>query len=327
MIDKNRIKVKLEKYPLVARVSRYIYTWLNCKGRLYKKKYYGPLHSDKIIYIIRPNSEDGIQGLMSLFIQAMRKVGYAREKGYIPVIDYKNYHVQYSDGINNAWEFYFKQPSLITLEEAYRSSNVILSGVSLKRTEAYELFKDTIFTNSMLCQRCHELIMNNIIFSEETTKILENELLRLNIKDCIGVYLRGTDYIKLRPIGEHIQPTIDMVIEKTNEFMTKYPKCVIFLVTEEERYYLEFKDRYGDKVKIVSFDSFVRDYDGKDFISKSNVLDSDVKKRGMHYLVKMILLSKCRCFIGSITMGSIVSYAMNGNLYEDSYVFDLGLYD
>ena len=44
-------------------------------------------------------------------------------------------------------------------------------------------------------------------------------------------------------------------------------------------------------------------------------------------MVKMILLSKCKYLISSITQGSKFSYALNGGKYIDEYIFNLGLYD
>ena len=76
----------------------------------------------------------------------------------------------------------------------------------------------------------------------------------------------------------------------------------------------------------MSFDSFIRNYEGKDVLSESNVLDEDKKQRGQKYLVKMILLSRCKYLISSITQGSKFSYALNGGKYMDEYIFDLGLY-
>ena len=90
--------------------------------------------------------------------------------------------------------------------------------------------------------------------------------------------------------------------------------------------YDELAERFGDKIRIVSFDSFIRNYEGKDVLSKSNVLDEDKKQRGQKYLVKMILLSRCKYLISSITQGSKFSYALNGGKYMDEYIFDLGLY-
>ena len=62
-------------------------------------------------------------------------------------------------------------------------------------------------------------------------------------------------------------------------------------------------------------------------MSRSGVLNDDKKQRGQNYLVKMILLSKCKYLISSITQGSKFSYALNGGKDKDEYIFNLGLYD
>lgn len=67
-------------------------------------------------------------------------------------------------------------------------------------------------------------------------------------------------------------------------------------------------------------------FKGKDVLSKSDVLEKDKKLRGQKYLAKMILLAKCKYFVGSMTQGSKFSYILNNGNYSDEYVFDLGLY-
>lgn len=327
MSYKSKIKLILNKHQNLIRIMRFIYNAIKKPKFLQHKAHYGEENADKIIYLIRPNSEDGIQGLMSLFIQTMRKIDYAISKGYIPYVDFKNYKTQYYDGKNNAWEFYFTQPSNILIDEVYKSKNVILSGLSLHKNEDITLFKSTIFKDNKIWNRCYELINNNISFSSEAEKMIIDQSIYLNIDSCIGVYIRGTDYTKLKPTGEYVQPQIEDIIEKTREFLNKYPESKIFLVTEDFENYRRMKNEFNDLLQIADFDTFVQNYCGEDFLSKTNVLNNDKKKRGMDYLVKIILLSRCKYLVSSITMGSIAAYAMNGNKYEDSYIFDLGLYN
>lgn len=87
------------------------------------------------------------------------------------------------------------------------------------------------------------------------------------------------------------------------------------------------KAEFAELITTVSFDSFISGYDGKGYLSKSGLLEEDKKKRGIDYLVKIILLSRCRYLISSITMGSIAAYCFNGGKYEDKYIFDLGYYE
>lgn len=326
MINKSKIKLKFNKYQNLIRIMRFSYNAIKNPSFLQRKMSYGEMNPDRTIYIIRPNTEDGIQGLMSLFIQTMRKIDYAVSKGYIPYVDYKNYETQYYDGTNNVWDFYFTQPSSITIDEAYKSKNVILSGLSLLKNEDVSLYKSSVFFNKAICDKCHNIIKDNISFSTEAEEIINEQYKKLNLDSCVGVYIRGTDYVKLKPTGEYVQPDIESVIEKTKEFLKKYPNKKIFLVTEDFEYYKRMKSEFGELLLIADFDTFIKNYDGSTFLSKSNVLNEDKKKRGMDYLVKIALLSRCKYLISSITMGSIAAYSLNGNKYEDSYIFDLGLY-
>ena len=326
MISTKKIKYILQKNKNLFRYFQYMYNLVLHPNRLMAKKSFGSLNKDRTILIIRPSTDDGVQGLMSLFIQAMHWIEYANQKCCIPFVDFKNYKTQYSNGIDNVWEYYFTQPSDLCIDDVYNSCNVNLSGVSLKRRIDIDTFRGEVFNNKDLCKRCYDLIWNNIDLSEEVYSIVDKENKDIHVENCLGLYIRGTDYVKLKPPGEYVQPTIEDVIKKVYEFLAEYGKMDIFLVTEDNDYYQLLQQQFGDQIRLVSFDTFIENYDGRTFLSQCNVLNEDKKRRGMDYLVKIILLSKCKYLISSITMGSIAAYCFNGGKYEDEYIFDLGLY-
>lgn len=320
------IRSFLVKHPRLYDVLYYFYSLIvDFNGR--EHEYKNAVKKENIVYyVIRPRT-NCIEGLLSLFIFIMKKYEYAIRKNYMPIIDLKNYVTQYSNGRDNVWEWFFTQPNNLTLDEVYASENkVILSGYKWNSTEDADLFSNKIFYDKSLNAICNHLILDNFCYSSEIEQLLDKEIKDLLIEQCIGVYLRGTDYVKLKPAGESIQPTVDMVIDKIWEFSKKYNNPPIFLVTEDRTIYEKIKSVFSSKLRLVSFDSFIDNYDGKDFLSKSNVFTKDMKTVGMEYLTKMILLSKCKYLISSITCGSRVSYVLNGNKYEDKYIFDLGLY-
>lgn len=324
---KNKLKYWLGKFPLVFRLYRYTYSLFLHKDRLMKRQSFGNGHPNDTILVIRPNSEDGIQGLMSLFVQAARWLQYAKGHNYLSFIDYKTYKTQYYDDNSNSWEFFFKQPDNLEYNEVYKSKNVVLSGVSLKKTTDDTMFREHVFRGSTSLNQCHEIINSSIRLTDEVEHIVEKENEVLHVEDCIGVYIRGTDYAKLKPTGEFRQPDIEEVIKKVREFIENHPGKKIFLVTEDNDYYKRMKAEFAELITTVSFDSFISGYDGKGYLSKSGLLEEDKKKRGIDYLVKIILLSRCRYLISSITMGSIAAYCFNGGKYEDKYIFDLGYYE
>lgn len=69
----------------------------------------------------------------------MQHIGYAERNNYIPVVDFKNYEVQYTiQKGEDAWKVFFEQISNYTLNEVYKSKNVILSGLNV----SYETYQE-----------------------------------------------------------------------------------------------------------------------------------------------------------------------------------------
>lgn len=97
---------------------------------------------------------------------------------------------------------------LFIQEEVYSSKNVYLSGWTLKDVNPLGLFESEIFFNKNLEKMSYELLNKNLYFSDEVLTLVEKEAKALDIDNCIGVYVRGTDYVKLRPSGEYVQPNV-----------------------------------------------------------------------------------------------------------------------
>ena len=323
---KEIIKKYLFKHPRLYQTCAYIYTILAHKERLMRLESFGEKNRCKTVMIIRPNAEDGIQGLLSLVAETLRWIDYADQNKFIPVVDYKNFNSQYSNHVDNAWEFFFEQPTSLTLEEAYQSERVLFSGVTKKPVIDLKLFSGEIFQNSSLLEESKRIAQTWIHYTDEVNSVVDEENSQIHIEDCIGVYIRGTDYISLKPTGEYVQPSIGQVIKKIKEFSLKHGEKAIFLVTEDDIYYQAMTKEFGNRVKIVSYDSFIKNFHDKVYLSESNSLDKDLKNRGMKYLVKIVLLSRCRYLVSSIAKGSIMAYSLNENGYEDEYIFDLGVY-
>ena len=317
------IGVKFErKHKKLGYLAKYLYYCVAKRNILQKRMSFGQMNSDRVIYVIKPDYQDGVEGLLSLINKQILYIAYAKKKGYCPYIDWKTYKTQYYDGKNNAWEYFFKQPSNLTENEVYKSKKVYLSGWSFKTVNPEGLFEADVFTDKRIREKSSKMLCEHIHFSDEVLSIVNKEATSLNISECIGVYIRGTDYVKLKPSGEYVQPSVDQMKCKIHEFENKY-NAPIFLVTEDGD---NLKKEFGDIIRIVSFDTFIRNYEGKDVLSKSDVLEKDKKLRGQKYLAKMILLAKCKYFVGSMTQGSKFSYILNNGNYSDEYIFDLGLY-
>lgn len=305
-----------------------IYYRLRYPNEMEKEKSFGGLNTDKTIYIIRPRT-DCTEGLMSLYINVLKNLEYGISKGYTCLVDFKNYKTQYFDPLNpsqNIWDLFFTQPSSIKLEDAYHSKNVILSGLNIN------WYNSNIFNNKFDDYKVqHDFAFKYIDFSKDVKSAVDHELLTIGIKssELIGLYLRGTDYVALKPSGHPIQPTPYQGIEIVDSYLKKHPDIKgIFLVTEDYSYYQIIKNYYKQHCYIASFDKFITNYDGKTFLSHEssiNELGTSAYQRGLNYLVKLIILSKCRYIVGGRTMGTRAVLLFSGKK-NNAYIFDLGNY-
>lgn len=293
-----------------------------------QKKSFGTKNPDKIFYVIRPRT-DCVEGLMSLLLNVVKQISYAEMKGYIPVVDFENYRTQYSDDTceeKNVWLRYFDQVSDYSLAEVYQSRNVVLSGLNAL-AQAPEYLDQKMDSESL--QKAQAFVAKHIRFSDAVEAKVAEETVCFSPEQTLGLYLRGTDYIKLKPAGHPVQPLPEQAIEITDQKMKEHQLKKVFLVTEDAEIYQKIKARYQENLLIVSYDQFMSGYDGKTFLSKNGAqlsqLANDAYTRGLNYLCKLILLSRCKCFVGGNTCGSWAANCF-GDRNVDRYVFDLGSY-
>ena len=176
-------------------------------------------------------------------------------------------------------------------------------------------------------QEVHKLIKKYIKFSDAAIVKYKEELNSINPKEMVGLYLRGTDYTKLKPTGESVQPTVEEAIERAKQYMKNNDKKV-FLVTEDEEVYKKVVSNLGDRVVTVSFDRYIKDYSAKNFLAKDSCIEQlaeDAHTRGMNYLVKIMLLSQCSCIVGGKTCGSWAACAFADEKTKID-IFELGNY-
>ena len=321
---KQRAKSLLVRFPQVYKTLYWgASIIMDFDGREHKGKG-GSDNPRDTVYIIRPRT-NGIEGLLALFIWVLRHLDYAETEKYIPVVDMKNYRTQYSDGVANVWEWFFSQPANVSLDRAYNYQNQILSGYRLRNKIDESLLSAEVFKDKRIKRKYREICKKYITVSEECNQLISHELERIPITECIGVFLRGTDYVKMRPVGEYVQPTAEQVVESIREMRRKHGNFPVFLVTEDQHIFDVISKNIND-LYTVSFDDYISDYNGQTFLAFSGSLRSDKRALGMEYLTKIVLLSKCKYLLSSIASGSKAAYVLRDEDYEDEFIFDMGLY-
>lgn len=169
-----------------------------------------------------------------------------------------------------------------------------------------------------------------LIFNEETLEYLKKEEEAI-LKDfkVLGVLIRGTDYIKLKPSFHPIQPNIEDVIELCRKKMFELGCTHIYLATEEKNIYDRFNTEFPNMILINK-----RMWYDKYYSSNINAIgemhfnrkDDDYRK-SLEYLSSINLLSKCSSLIAGNCGGSMAAVFMNNLCYEYMHIFDCGFYE
>lgn len=293
-----------------------------------RKKKFGIENPEYTFYIIR--RKDDKAGLFSVILVFLEHINYALKKGYVPIIDMKNYSNMYLDddkkGKCNAWEYYFLQPNNYSfgLEDAYKSKKVILSnGFSVKKEKIEASIN---FLNTDIFAKYRRIYKESIHINDQIYDYLNQEKKKLfgKKKNILGVFCRGTDYTTLKPFGHPIQPEIDKIFNKVNELKNKWKCENIYLCTEDTNIIKEFKIKYKDSV-IITDRSFINYNEKKLLADYSLERENDKYYQGLDYLTQIYILSQCDYLLAGLASGSVAVLLMENN-FKDKYIWDLGFY-
>ena len=293
-------------------------------------------NSDKIFYIISGTHMEK-RGLFGDIQVIMKYSNYAKIKGYIPVVDFKNVknHMVTDEeiGKTNGWEKIFKQPTEYTLEEAIKSQNVKIvdchgNGTRCNK-ESSEVPWNINFQDEDNVRYWRRVLRENIIIIPSILKKC-NEHFSEYFQDedrILGVMIRGTDYSNNHPYGHAIQPNPLDVLLKVKDVLEKYDCNKIILATEDKGIRELFKREFGDKlitlgrVCELEKDEYLYEYYRKCSIDP---MDVDIP-----YLYNMLFLAKCTCLIAGNTSATPIVRLWkrdSGSEYEYEYIYELGNY-
>lgn len=276
-------------------------------------------------------------GIGSICIRCLTFAYKALQEGYIPLIDGKTHKNQYfKDGQehkDNIWEYYFKQPCEIMLEELNKPNTIIK-----------KIASDSDFENSQALQfpytykevqKCHNKNFYSKMFSLSTQakQYIESNYNKVigNQKEILGIYCRGTDYINMKPSKHNIPATPEKLIKEAHKLYKKYHYEKIYVATEDLNIYNRFKEEFGDRLLPNPQFKF------NNYQNSSNTLIADIKverenhnyRLGMEYLGSMYILAKCKYLIASNKSAGIGLIVLFSDFYKDMkyiHIWNLGQY-
>lgn len=277
-------------------------------------------------------------GLFSLYIHTAARIIKAYEDGEIPVVDMKHYkNILFKDGreyFDNAWEYFFKQPAGIGIDELEGKNVTIDSTLKQSWTDkAYAIsFSNIPRTKDdrrkhPYAERYAELLQFNDemkqYFQETKEKYFGDE------KEILGIIMRGSDYVMCRPYKHPIPPDIEEVIKKAKELQAELHYKKIYLATEDEEYYARFKQEFGEML-IENVQYKYKRTDITDYIAsvKINTRENHLYNLQKEYACSIYLISQCKYLIGALCNATLGAYFMSNcfDNYDYVYLWDKGVY-
>lgn len=288
--------------------------------------HYGDSRPGKTVYIIK--RDDAHVGLFSYILTNIGHLAHAEKKGYLPVIDMQNFPNTYLPddklGIENSWEYYFEQPTDLSLKEAYTSDRVAFSPAY---PFIYPSDASVFFHQKKLIQaKWRKYVKKYIKLKPHVVQHVDEVYNRLFKpgERVLGIKCRGTDYVAMKPEGHPVQPEISDVIAMAHKLIKEYDIDKIFIATEDESIENIFLEEFPGIT--IKSEQVRPQYDGIHWITELHApRENDEYFSGLEYLTTILLLARCNCFISGRNSGAVGVYLFSDG-FEYDYVWDLGTY-
>jgi hypothetical protein len=271
------------------------------KNPIYDFISYGNKNPDKIFYVIRRSPG---AGLFSNLIYVLNHLDIANKHNFIPIIDMENYPTIYNErksinGTKNSWLYYFEPVSNYSINNVYRSKNVILS-----TNRFYDVFSHKIYNKKNLLK-----LSKNIIIKKNIKLKADNFIRNTKLNKCktLGIHYRGTSY---KDAANHpFPPTYKQLVKKIDSLVAKNKFDKIFFSTEDKGMFDQITKKYRNK--IFFYNSFRSE---KDDAFKKYSRPNHRFKLGEEILIESLILSKCNTFLFVETnVSAFVRYLKNKN--------------
>ena len=270
-------------------------------------------------------------GLFSYYIVHLGCIITYLNEGYIPIIEtnsFPNVFVGYKKPLNineNPWEIFFSQPCGYTLNVVKKNKkNIRYFECQCSENMPSEKY---IYSNKTLINYYHDIAKKYMPIKKDIineAKIIWKQLFN-NSKNVLGVLVRGTDYMTMRPFGHSIPPTAEIAINDTKKWdkINKYD--FIFLATEDNIIRNKFIKIFKEKVKYLLPDITIEyNYNNGNYLTSNPNISGNIKFQKI-YVLSILILSKCIDIISSRTNGAASAFILSEG-FRNELVYYLGDY-
>lgn len=282
-------------------------------------------------------------GIFCNLLAFLRWVDFAQRMGYIPVIDMQNVENLYLEdellGKVNAYEYFYRQPAGIGVEEGYRAKELYIVNrldcpydFTRAQKKAYReatRIVDWVYgeNREKYFDRIKAIYDRYFVPSDEAAAFVDARFRELIApgERTLGLLCRGTDYFTKRPYKHQIQPTVAQIIEKTDETLAAHPVDKIFVATEDEAILAALKAKYGGKLVYVECPRLTA-VQGQSVAEGFAERGVDRKLNGLYYFASIAILARCDHLIAGKTMATQFIRTMRDTQFETEFYWDLGRY-
>lgn len=249
-----------------------------------KELSFGNLNKDKTFYVIKRTPGTGMFSNITFILNHLK---ICKMFDLIPIIDMENFHTIYNEKNNvrnekNAWNYYFKNLNRFTLNEVYKSKNVLITNNKFFHFFSYNIDKDIEIS---------KLLRDKIVINKYLQRFYLKILKKFDNRIILGIHFRGTSY--KRSAGHPLPATKKQMYNIIKGILNKNNIDKIFLVTEEKDYLDFFIKKFQDKV--IYLKSSYRS--NKNDAFKTYPRNLHRYKLGREAVLEAMLLSSCKHFV------------------------------
>ena len=152
-------------------------------------------------------------GMFSNITFILNHLKICKKYDFIPIIDMKNFSTIYNENIKfknnlNAWNYYFDNLNEYSLEEVYKSKNVLITDNKFFHFFSYNIDED----NELI-----DLFNTKIKLNKYMNNCYLKDIKKFKNKKILGIHFRGTSY--KRSAGHPFPATKKQMYEMTNKII------------------------------------------------------------------------------------------------------------
>ena len=182
-----------------------------------------------------------------------------------------------------------------------------------------------IYYNNELIRFWSHLAMKYIPIKNQIQRESKYKIHKLfkNSNNVLGVKIRGTEYVAMKPKYHPIPPALEVAIKDVKNLDLKNYYDWIFISSEDNKIKEGFINEFKNKIRFLNSKTKVN-YKGKNFFVRSKEVLGNIEY-AKNYVMNIYILSKCTDLVMSRGSGS-VGVILFANGFRNSLIYNLGVY-